>query len=67
MAADGTDRLLTVDEVAERLRANPETIRRWLRAGKLRGVRPGGTKLGYRVTEADLQAFIVGKPPHRRK
>jgi excisionase family DNA binding protein len=51
-------RLLTVREVAERLRSSPETVRRWLRQGKLRGFRPGGTKLGYRVTESELQRFL---------
>ena len=52
-------RLLTVREVAERLRSSPEAVRRWLRQGKLRGYRPGGTKLGYRVSEAELQRFIA--------
>jgi excisionase family DNA binding protein len=60
-------RLLTVREVAERLRSSPETVRRWLRQGKLRGFRPGGTKLGYRVPESELQRFLrnagEGKPP----
>ena len=51
-------RLLTVREVAERLRSSPETVRRWLRQGKLRGFRPGGTKLGYRVPESELVRFI---------
>jgi excisionase family DNA binding protein len=50
--------LLTVREVAERLRSSPETVRRWLRQGKLRGFRPGGTKLGYRVSEQELQRFL---------
>ena len=60
-------RLLTVREVAERLRSSPETVRRWLRQGKLRGFRPGGTKLGYRVPESELQRFLrvagEGSPP----
>jgi excisionase family DNA binding protein len=60
-------RLLTVREVAERLRSSPETVRRWLRQGKLRGFRPGGTKLGYRVPESELQRFLrtagEGKTP----
>ena len=51
-------RLLTVREVAERPRSSPETVRRWLRQGKLRGFRPGGTKLGYRVPESELQRFL---------
>ena len=50
-------RLLTVREVAERIRSSPETVRRWLRQGKLRGFRPGGTKLGYRVPESELNRF----------
>ena len=52
-------RLLTVREVAERIRSSPETVRRWLRQGKLRGFRPGGTKLGYRVPEAELDRFLA--------
>jgi len=51
-------RLLTVREVAQQLRSSPETVRRWLRQGKLRGFRPGGTKLGYRVPENELQRFL---------
>src|SRR3954447_11780216 len=39
------DRLFTVPEVAERLRVKHETVRRWLREGRLRGIRLGGTKL----------------------
>ena len=55
-------RLLTVREVAERIRSSPETVRRWLRQGKLRGFRLGGTKLGYRVPESELQRFLQLQP-----
>lgn len=41
--------LLTVPEVAAYLSTTPETIRRWLRSGKLRGQRLGGTKFGWRI------------------
>jgi len=37
---------------------NPETVRRWLREGKLRGYLLGGDRAGYRVAEQDLEAFI---------
>jgi excisionase family DNA binding protein len=57
--AESEQRLLTVGEVAERIRSSPETVRRWLRQGKLRGFRPGGTKLGYRVPESELQCFLT--------
>ncbi len=52
-------RLLTVAEVAERLRTHPETVRIWLRQGKLRGRRLGGTRLGWRVSEAELERFLA--------
>ncbi len=52
------ERLLTVGEVAERLRTSEETVRRWLRSGRLRGGRPGGTRLGWRITEAEVRRFM---------
>lgn len=57
---------LTVPEVVERLRVSEWTVRGWLRTGKLRGYRPGGTKAGWRVRERDLDAFVEGKmnTPH---
>ena len=57
------DRLLTVPEVAQRVGANEDTVRRWLRAGKLKGRKLGGDRLGYRVLESDLAAFIRGEQP----
>lgn len=57
MAVD--DQLLTVSEVAARMRANKETVRRWLRTGRLRGLRPGGDRLGYRIAESELARFIA--------
>lgn len=51
--------LLTVTEVAERVRVSPELVRRWLRQGRLRGVRLGGTRLGWRIPEAELDRFLV--------
>jgi excisionase family DNA binding protein len=53
------ERLLTVREAAERLRTTEETIRRWLRSGHLRGVRPGGTRLGWRIPESELRRIIA--------
>ncbi|MCC7370278.1 MAG: helix-turn-helix domain-containing protein [Chloroflexi bacterium] len=48
------DRLLTVRECAERLRVNPETVRRWLRSGRMRGVILGGDRSGWRVPQSEL-------------
>jgi len=53
-----TDRYLTVPEVAEKLRLNPETVRRMLRDGRLSGFRLGADAAGWRISERDLAAFI---------
>lgn len=50
-------KLLTPEEVADRLAIKPRTIREWLRDGKLKGVKPGG-KL-WRIRESDLLDFLV--------
>jgi excisionase family DNA binding protein len=52
------DAFLTVAEVAARLRVNPETVRRWLRHGRLRGFLMGGDRAGYRIAESELQRFL---------
>jgi len=49
--------MLTVDQVAERLKVNEQTVRRWLREGELQGVAFGG-RTGWRISEDDLQAFL---------
>lgn len=56
-----SEQLLTVPEVALRLRVHPETIRRWLRTQKLRGFRVGEDRAGWRVPEAELAKFIAQK------
>ncbi len=53
-----SEALLTVPEVAARLRVTPDTVRRWLRHGKLRGVMLGGTRTGYRIREGEIDALV---------
>jgi excisionase family DNA binding protein len=48
---------MTVDEVADHFRVNPETVRRWIRAGALPVLDLGGPRAGYRIRRADLDAF----------
>lgn len=50
---------LKVQEVADLLRMNPETIRVWLREGRLRGVRPGGKRAGWRVPESEVRRILT--------
>jgi excisionase family DNA binding protein len=54
------DKLLKLDEVAERLGVNIETVRRWVRNGEIEVIDLGG-KAGYRVTEAALERFLRGR------
>lgn len=52
---------LTIKEVGARLRVSEGTVRRWIRAGKLAAVRPGGGKRGRLIVGADeLVAFLRG-------
>lgn len=51
--------MLTVPEAARRAGRNPETIRRWIRAGRLRA-RKVGTQ--HVIEEADLEQ--VATPAH---
>ena len=53
-----SERVLTVPEVAERLRINQVTVRRWLRTGKIQGVRLGGTRAGYRIAESEVDRLL---------
>jgi excisionase family DNA binding protein len=55
------DRLLTVAEVAERLRQSEFTVRQKVGRGELPGVRVGvGPRGPIRIREADLQKFGYG-------
>ncbi len=53
------ERYLTVAEVAARLKVNHDTVRRWLKTGRLHGILPGGTKAGYRIPASALAQFIA--------
>ena len=48
------ERLLTVQEVSDRLRVHPDTLRRWLRSGRIKGVLMGGRSGGYRIKESEV-------------
>lgn len=52
------DDLLTVPEIAARLRLNQQTIRKWLRLGTLPGISLGSRQAGWRVRRADLETFL---------
>jgi len=47
----------TIKEVAEELSTNEETVRRWIRNGKLQATRRA-SKLGYLISSDDLKSFL---------
>ncbi len=50
--------MLTVPEAAHRTGRNPETIRRWIRSGRLRSQKVGTQHV---IEEADLVEVIAGR------
>jgi excisionase family DNA binding protein len=59
MAEKETERLLTPAEIVTRLNVSLVTVGRWLREGKLKGVKAGRQ---WRVLESELEAFLKGRP-----
>jgi excisionase family DNA binding protein len=53
------DELLTVREVATRLKIHPETVRIWLRNGRIKGTQIGGTRLGWRVPAREVDRIVT--------
>jgi excisionase family DNA binding protein len=53
------ERLLRIDEAADRLGLRPGTIRTMIRTGRLPVVRPTGRR-AVRVREEDVRALIAG-------
>jgi len=49
--------MLTVEEAAERLKMNPQTLRRWIRSGLLPATRVGRKE--YRINAADLEDRVT--------
>ena len=49
------DKMLSVEDIADELGVNPETVRVWIRSGELVALSIGK---GYRISRADLDDFI---------
>lgn len=54
------ERWFTVAEVAEKLGLHAETVRLWLRQGRIRGLR-FGRRGGWRISESALNDFIADR------
>jgi excisionase family DNA binding protein len=55
---------LTVDEVANKMRVTPKTVRAWLKAGKLQGSRFGHSWL---IMEETVQKALNGEDESETK
>ncbi len=53
--ADQEGRFEGVEEIAERLLVDPQTVRRWIKSGKLKAYKPGRE---YRIKSTDLEEFL---------
>jgi excisionase family DNA binding protein len=49
------ERLLTTEEVAERLQVDEQTVRRWIKSGKLEAFKPGRE---WRISPAAFEALL---------
>ena len=61
---EDTEELLTVREVARRLRVDDTTVRRWIKSGALEAITlpHRGKRQAYRVKKSTLDALL--KSPH---
>jgi excisionase family DNA binding protein len=53
--AASEEQFLSLEDVAARLQVSDQTVRRWIKSGKLTAYKPG---LEYRIREADLEEFL---------
>jgi len=51
---------LSLQEAADLLKVDPETVRLWLKAGELEGIKRGTR---WRVTREAIEAFLVAHTP----
>ena len=60
VAAESTERLLTMNEAIERLGTTRPTFYRWLRTGKIKGLKVGRQ---WRFEPAEIDRFLKGEEP----
>ena len=54
------EEFLTLKEVAEILRVSTQSVVIWIKAGKLKAVKPGGRR--WRVRKSDLEELVEFTP-----
>src|SRR5215207_4717713 len=56
--AASEEQFLSLEDVASRLQVSDQTVRRWVKSGKLAAYKPG---LEYRIRESDLAEFLKAR------
>lgn len=64
------ERTYTVEQLFEilegyKITSNIESVRRWLREGTIEGIAPTSRKVGWKVTQTALDAFLKERLPER--
>lgn len=57
------EELLTLNEVADRLRLHPESVRRWLKSGRIHGRKLGPTRAGWRIPASEVDRVLSEAEP----
>jgi len=65
MVEETKEDLLTVHEVARRLRVDDTTVRRWIKSGSLEAITlpHRGKRQAYRIKKATLDTLLEGSLP----
>jgi len=65
MTEDQREDLLTVREVAKRLRVDDTTVRRWIKSGAMEAITlpHRGKRQAYRIKQSTLDALLNGTLP----
>src|SRR5215212_1012982 len=56
--AGSDEQLLSLEDVASRLQVSDQTVRRWIKSGKLAAYKPG---LQWRIKPSDLEDFLQAR------
>jgi excisionase family DNA binding protein len=54
------EEFFSLRDVADRLKVSEQTVRRWVKSGRLKAYKPG---LEYRIQASDLQGFLESRTP----
>lgn len=53
------EEMLTVKEVSAVLKLHPETVRRWIKSGRLKAVSMGSDKGGWRIPASEIERYTT--------